>query len=199
MSGFTRRSLMGRCLASAGALTLPGSLVAAETANAQADDQTEALERLIVGEQAAELAYSLAAEEGDLDAQASMLFEELSLHSEDRGDALSEAMDQLLVDPPDKSSDPDEYDSLDDFVPAGSQADLLAFMTEQELELISAYEEEVPELDEPDLARTAAQAAASHAQALVALRLLAKETGSVTELPAPSTSATDSVEEDSDS
>lgn len=199
MSGFTRRSLMGRGLASAGALTLPGSLVAAETANAQADDQTEALERLIVGEQAAELAYSLAAEEGDLDAQASMLFEELSLHSEDRGDALSEAMDQLLVDPPDKSSDPDEYDSLDDFVPAGSQADLLAFMTEQELELISAYEEEVPELDEPDLARTAAQAAASHAQALVALRLLAKETGSVTELPAPSTSATDSVEEDSDS
>jgi hypothetical protein len=72
-------------------------------------------------------------------------------------------------------------------------------MTDQELELISAYEEEVPELDEPDLARTAAQAAASHAQALVALRLLAKEKGSVTELPAPSTSATDSAEEDSGS
>jgi len=199
MSGFTRRSLMGRGLASAGALALPGSLVAAETASAQADDQTDALERLIVGEQAAELAYSLAAEEGDLDAQASMLFEEFSLHSEDRGAALSEAMDQLLVDPPDKSSDPDEYDNLEDFDPAGSQADLLAFMTDQELELISAYEEEVPELDEPDLARTAAQAAASHAQALVALRLLAKEKGSVTELPAPSTSATDSAEEDSGS
>lgn len=199
MNGFTRRSLVSRGLAGAGALALPGSLVAARPASAQADDQTEALEGLIIGEQAAELAYSLAAEEGDLDAQASMRFEEFSLHSEDRGAALSEAMDQLLVDPPDKSSDPDEYDSLEDFDPAGSQDDLLAFLIGLEEEQISAYEEEVPELDEPDLARTAAQAAASHAQALVALRLLAMEKGSVTELPAPSTSATDSVQEDSDS
>ena len=41
--------------------------------------------------------------------------------------------------------------------------------------MIAAYEEEQAELDEPDLVRSAAQMAASHAQALVALRLLAGE------------------------
>ena len=101
MSPLTRRSLMGRGLAGAGALALPGSLVAAATAHAQqADAETDALERLVVLEQAAELAYSLAAEEGDLDSDAQTLFEELSIHSGDRATAFSEAMDQLLVDPP---------------------------------------------------------------------------------------------------
>jgi len=190
---------MGRGFAGAGALAIPGSLVAAQTASAQADDQTDALESLIELEQAAELAYSLAAEEGDLDPEATTLFEELSLHSDDRGTALSEAIDQLLVDPPEKSSDAADYESLDDFDPAGSQNDLVAFLIDLELELIEAYEENEPELEEPDLARTAAQVAASHAQALVALRLLAGETRGVTELPPPSTSATDSSEEESGS
>jgi len=200
MTGFTRRSLMGRGLAGAGAIAVPGSLVAATTASAQVDDQTEALERLVILEQAAELAFSLAAEEGDLDNEAVTLFEELSIHAGDHAAALSEAMDQLLVDPPESESDPEEYDSLgEDFDPAGSQDDLVAFMIDLELDLIAAYEEDEPELEEPDLARTAAQVAASHAQALVALRLLAGENKDLTELPDPSTSATDSDEEDSDS
>lgn len=199
MTGLTRRSLIGRGLAGAGALAVPGSLIAAEVANAQADDQTEALERLVVLEQAAELAYSLAAEESDASAEAKMLFEELSIHSDDRGAALSEAMEQLLVDPPEKSSDLENYESLEDFDPAASEEDVLAFLAGLEEQLVAAYEEEEPELDEPDLARTAAQVAASHAQALVALRLLAGERSGVTELPERSTSATASEEEDSDS
>ena len=50
MSRLTRRALMGRGLAGAGALALPTSLVAAATAQAQSaegDAQTDALERLV--------------------------------------------------------------------------------------------------------------------------------------------------------
>ena len=47
--------------------------------------------------------------------------------------------------------------------------------------------------------RSAAQVAASHAQALVALRLLAGGKGGLTELPDPSTSATASEDDDSGS
>ncbi|HYH60889.1 MAG TPA: hypothetical protein VD766_03390 [Solirubrobacterales bacterium] len=192
MSPLTRRSLIGRGLAGAGALALPGSLVAAATAHAQSesDAETDALERFVVLEQAGELAYSLAAEEGDLDSHAQTLFEELSIHSGDRATAFSEALDQLLVEPPDDSSDTDDYDSLSDFDPASQQDDLLAFMIELELDAITAYEEDEPELDEPDLVRSAAQMAASHAQALVALRILAGGKGDPTELPEPSGSAT---------
>lgn len=202
MSGLTRRTMMGRGLAGAGALAVPGSLVAAATANAQdaeGDAQTDALERLVVLEQAAELAFSLAAEEGKVDNDAQTLFEELSIHAGDHATAFGEAMDQLLVDPPSSESDPGEYESLDDFDSAAAEKDLLAFLIDLELGLIEAYEEDEPELDEPDLVRSAAQVAASHAQALVALRLLAGEKGSLTELPEPSASATDSAEEDSDS
>jgi len=192
MSALTRRTLLGRGLAGAGAIAIPGSLVAVATAQAQEDAETDALERLVELEQSAELAYSLAAEEGDLDAKAVGLFETLSLHSEDRATAFTEALDQLLVEAPESSSDTGDYENLGDFDPTGSQDALLAFMIDLELEIITAYEEDEPELTEPDLARSAAQMAAGHAQALVALRLLAGEKGDVTELPEASASATES-------
>ena len=49
-----------------------------------------------------------------------------------------------------------------------------------EEELIAAYRELTPDLDAPDLVRTAAQVAASHAQMLVALRVLAGEPDATT-------------------
>lgn len=203
MSAISRRALLGRGLAGAGAVAVPTTLIAAATAHAQGGettDETDALERLIVLEQAAELGYSLAAEEGDLSPDAQSLFEELSLHAGDHATAFSEAMDQLLVDPPNDSSDPDDYDTLkDDFDPSADEKDLLAFFVELQLGLIEAYETDQADLDEPDLIRSAAQVAASHAQALVALRLLSGEKGLLTELPDPSTSATDSEDEDSGS
>jgi rubrerythrin len=200
VSALTRRSLIRRGLLGAGAAAAPSSLIAAATAHAQSTAQTDALERLVTLEQAAELAFSLAAEEGDVDADAKSLFEELSLHAEDHAAAFSEAMDQLLVDPPESDSDPGEYERLEDFDPGAAQADLLDFFIDLEADLVAAYEEENPELDEADLVRTAAQVGASHAQALVALRLLAKEKGeALTKLPPPSTSATDSEEDDSGS
>lgn len=200
MSTFTRRILLGRGLAGAGAVAIPGSLIAAATATAQDDSaETDALELLVKYEQSAELAYSLAAEEGDLDPKTVALFETFSLHSEDRATAFSEALDQLLVEAPESSSDPDDYENLEGFDPAGSENELLAFMIELELEIITAYEEDEPELTEPDLVRSAAQMAAAHAQALVALRLLAGEKGDVAQLPEASTSATDSENDQTDS
>lgn len=199
----TRRALVTRGIVGAGAIALPGSLTAAATAQAQDDDaeaQADALERLIILEQAAELSFSIAAEDAAVDGEATALFEELSIHAEDHATAFSEAMDQLLVDPPEADSDPEDYEVLkDDFDPKADEKDLLEFFIDLESQLIEAYEEDQAELEEPDLVRTAAQVAASHAQALVALRLLADGKGSVTELPPPSTSATDTAEEDTDS
>ena len=202
MAPLTRRTLIGRGLLGAGTLAVPGSLVAAATAGAQegeSTDETDALERLVVLEQAAELAFSLAAEEGVVSPEAKALLEELSIPAGDHATALSEAMDQLLVDPPSSDSDPDEYDSLQDFDPAAAEDDLLAFLIDLELGLIEAYEKDEPDLEEADLVRSAAQIAASHAQALVALRLAAGAKGLLTELPDPSTSATASEDEDSGS
>ena len=202
MSALSRRALIGRSLAGAGAVALPGALLSAATAHAQeseSSDETDALERLVILEQAAELAFSLAAEKGDVSGDAKTLFEELSIHAEDHATAFSEAMDQLVVDPPEADSDPGEYDSLEDFDPAAAERDLLVFLADLELGLVQAYEEEQANLEEPDLARSAAQVGASHAQALVALRLLAGEKGLVTKLPDPSTSATASEDEDSGS
>jgi hypothetical protein len=201
MTPLTRRALIGRGLIGAGAVAVPGSLVAAATAHAQGEstDETDALERLIILEQAAELAFSLAAEEGNVSPEAEALFEELSIHAEDHATALSEAMDQLLVDPPASDSDPGEYESLEDFDPAAGEKDLLASLIDLELGLIAAYEENEPDLEEADLVRTAAQIAASHAQALVALRLLAGTKGLLTELPDPSTSASASEDKDTGS
>ena len=202
MSGLTRRSLIGRGITGAGTLAVSGSLIAATTAGAQegeTTDETDALERLIILEQAAELAFSLAAEEGDVSSEAKSLFEEFSIHAGDHAAAFSEAMDQLLVDPPGADSDPAEYERLEDFDPAADENDHLAFLSGLELDLVAAYEEEEPELDEPDLVRTAAQVAASHAQALVALRLLGQAKNGLTKLPAPSTSATASEDDDTGS
>lgn len=202
MSGLTRRSLIGRGITGAGTLAVSGSLIAATTAGAQegeTTDETDALERLIILEQAAELAFSLAAEEGDVSSEAKSLFEEFSIHAGDHAAAFSEAMDQLLVDPPGADSDPAEYERLEDFDPAADENDHLAFLSDLELDLVAAYEEEEPELDEPDLVRTAAQVAASHAQALVALRLLGQAKNGLTKLPAPSTSATASEDDDTGS
>jgi hypothetical protein len=202
MTPLTRRALIGRGLIGAGAVAVPGSLVAAATAHAQggeSTDETDALERLVILEQAAELAFSLAAEEGNVSPEAEALFEELSIHAEDHATAFSEAMDQLLVDPPASDSDPGEYESLEDFDPAAGEKDLLASLIDLELGLIAAYEENEPDLEEADLVRTAAQIAASHAQALVALRLLAGTKGLLTELPDPSTSASASEDKDTGS
>jgi rubrerythrin len=202
MSRLSRRALLGRGLAGAGAVALPGTLVAAATAQAQeaeSTSETDALERLIILEQAAELAYSLAAEKADVSSDTQSLFEELSIHSEDHATAFSEAIDQLLIDPPKSDSDPEEYDSLDGFDPSADEKDLLAFLDDLEVGLIEAYETEQAELEEPDLARTAAQVAASHAQALVALRLLAGVKRGLTKLPDPSTSDTASEDDDSGS
>jgi hypothetical protein len=98
-------------------------------------------------------------------------------------------MDQLTVDPPESSSDAADYPSLEDFDAEGSQKNLLAFFIDREHELIQAYEKDEPELDDPDLIRTAAQVAAAHAQQLVALRVLAGAKGNIAELPEPSASA----------
>ena len=203
MSAFTRRLLLGRGFAAAAGAAVPASLLAAPAASAQATDETDALELLVDLEQAAELAFSLAAEEGDVDPEAKRLFEELSIHAGDHATAFAEAMDQLLVEPPEDSSDPDDYESLEGFDPAAAQDDLLAFLVDVELGLIEAYESEVAVLDEPDLLRSASQVAASHAQALVALRLLLGNRDVVsTELPEPaqsSTEGTGETGEDSDS
>jgi hypothetical protein len=203
MSSLSRRALIGRGLASAGAIALPATLAGAATAYAQSGeetDETDALERLVILEQAAELAYSLAAEDGDVSPEAKALFEELSLHAGDHATAFSEAMDQLLVEPPEDASDPDDYDALkDDFDPKADEDDLVAFFIDLQLDLLEAYEDDQADLEAPDLIRSAAQIAASHAQALVALRLLSGEKGLLTELPDPSTSATDSEDEDSGS
>lgn len=199
---FSRRTLLGRGIVGASAVALPATLAAAGVAHAQegeTTDETEALERLVVLEQATELAFALAAEEGDASGAAKSLFEELSIHAEDHATAFSEALDQLLIDPPEADSDAGEYERLDDFDPKASERALLAFFIDLESDLVAAYEEEQSNLDAADLARTAAQIGASHAQALVALRILAGSKGLATELPRPSTSATLSEDDDSGS
>ena len=168
----TRRRLIGRGLGVAGAAALPTSLLAAP-ALAQQSEETDALEPIVELEQAAELAYSLAVEEADLDGEAQRTFELFSTHCGDHATALSEALDQLGVDPPEASSDPAEHERLADFDTDESQEKLLEFMIGLEQELIAAYRDGLPALDAEDLVRTSGQVGASHAQALVALRVLA--------------------------
>ncbi len=169
----TRRQLLGRGIGIAGATAIPASLIPATTALAQASDETDALEPVVELEQAAELAYSLAAEDGDLKGEALTTFELFSAHCGDHATALSEALDQLGVDPPEVQSDPAEYESLADFDVDAPEKRLLEFMIGLEEELITAYRELTPDLEAPDLVRTAAQVGAAHAQMLVALRVLA--------------------------
>jgi hypothetical protein len=179
----TRRQLLGRGAGIVGAAAVPASLIPA-AAIAQASEETDALEPVVELEQAAELAYSLAAEDGDLKGDAQNAFELFTAHCGDHAVALSEALDQLGVDPPEAQSDPAEYESLADFDPKAPEKQQLEFMIGIEEGLITAYRELTPDLEAPDLVRTAAQVAAAHAQMLVALRVLAGEPEArLTELP----------------
>jgi rubrerythrin len=171
----TRRQLIGRGLGAAGAAAVPASLLTATPAFAQESDETDALERIVILEQAAELAYSLAAEDGKVGSDAKQSFELFSTHCGDHDTALSEALDQLGVDPPEAESDPADYERLADFDPKASEKELLDFTIKLEEELVAVYADETETLEEEDLVRTAAQVGAAHAQMLVALRVLAGE------------------------
>jgi hypothetical protein len=171
----TRRQLIGRGIGVAGVAALPTSLLAATPALAQESDETDAIERIVELQLAAELAYSLAAEDGKLDAGTKKAFELFGKHSGDQATALSEALDQLDVDPPETESDPASYERLADFDAKAPAKEQLKFMIGLEEELIKVYEDETPTLEAEDLVRSAAQIGAAHAQMLVALRLLAGE------------------------
>jgi rubrerythrin len=168
----TRRQLLGRGFVVAGTATVPSALLASP-ALAQESDETDALERIVILEQAAELAYSLAAAEAKLRTGVKEAFELFSKHCGEHDTALSEALDQLGVDPPEAQSDPADYERLADFDPKAEDPKLLEFMLKLEEELVAVYEDAQSALEEEDLVRSAAQIGASHAQMLVALRLLA--------------------------
>lgn len=186
----TRRSLIARAASGAAAASVPGALLAAAPAVAQATDETGALESWIELERGAELAYSLAAEDGNLEPEVRKSFEAFALHCGEHATALAEALEQLGVEKPEESGDPADYPSLDGYDSGARQDDQLEFMIGLEEELIEAYVAELPKLEAQDLIRTAAQIAASHAQVLVALRLLAPESASaLTELPGASRSS----------
>lgn len=170
----TRRAFLGRSAGLAGAAVIPASLVGATRALAQADEETDALEPLVELELAGELAYSLAAEEGrGLDRETTREFELFAEHCGDHATALSKALDQLGVDPPEAGSDPAEHERLDGFRPKRRAPELLEFLIALEEDLVAAYEGATEALEAPDLVRTAAQVGAAHAQMLVRLRLLA--------------------------
>ena len=172
LRGTTRRQLLGRGIGLAGAAAVPAGILAPPTALAQESDETDALERLVELELAAELAYSLATEDGDLNAEATRAFELFTEHCGDHATALSEAIDQLGVDPPDPGSDPADYERLADFDAAASLPEQLDFLSALEDDLIRAYEDETANLEAEDLVRSAAQIGASHAQIRVALAAL---------------------------
>jgi rubrerythrin len=169
----TRRQLIGRGIGIAGAAAIPTSLLAAPVAFAQEDEETDALERMIELEQAAELAYSLAAENGDLKPDVADAFELFKAHCGDHDTALSEALDQLGVDPPGASSDPADYERLADFDDSAPEKQQLEFIIGLEEELIQVYQDEIEALDAEDLVRSAAQIGGSHAQMWVVLNTLA--------------------------
>lgn len=169
----TRRQLLGRGLGAAGAAALPASLVAAAPASAQESDETDALVRIVELELAAELAYSLAIEDGNLDSDAGDAFERFGGFCGEHATALSEAIDQLGVDPPEAQSDPAGYEALADFDAGAPQRQQLDFMLALEDDLVQLYADENANLEAEDLVRSAAQIAASHAQVRVALDELA--------------------------
>jgi rubrerythrin len=164
----------------AGAAALPASLLAPASALAQEDDETDALEQVVELELASELAYSLAVEDAELAPDVKSAFEAFGEHNSDHATALSEALDQLGVDPPDVESDPNDYDRLADFDPKAAEPKLLEFMIALEQELVKVYEDVTPELEAEDLVRSAAQIGACHAQQYVALSILAGD-----QVPAP--------------
>jgi rubrerythrin len=173
----TRRQLLGRGLGAAGAAVLPASLITAAPALAQESDETDALERIVELELAAELAYSLAVEDGDLDSDAADAFERFGGFCGEHATALSEAIDQLGIDPPEAQSDPAGYEALADFDARAPQREQIDFMVALEEDLVRIYADENASLEAEDLVRTAAQIAASHAQVRVALEDLVAKRG----------------------
>jgi hypothetical protein len=173
----TRRQLLGRGLGAAGAAALPASLLVAAPAHAQESDETDALTRIVELELAAELAYSLAVEDGDLDADARDAFERFGGFCSEHATALSKAIDQLDVDPPDAQSNPADYEALADFNARAPQARQIDFMVGLEEELVRIYADENGNLEAEDLVRTSAQIAAAHAQVRVALEDLSTARG----------------------
>ena len=169
-AGATRRQLLVRGGAVAGTAALPSALLAAP-ALAQETAETDALENLVELEQAAELAYSLAAEE--LSGAVGDLLRDLGTQAGEHATALGEASDQLGVDPPEASEDTSTYPTLRDFDEKAPEREQLDFFATIEEELVLAYENAMPELEAADLVVTCAQVGAAHAQALVALRLQA--------------------------
>jgi rubrerythrin len=169
----TRRQLLGRGLGVAGATALPASLLAASPAHAQQSDETDALERIVEPELAAELAYSLAVEDGRLDPEAQKAFERFGGFCDEHATAFSEAIDQLDVDPPDAQSDPADYEALADFDAKAPQDEQIDFMLGLEEDLVQVYADENANLEAEDLVRSAAEIASSHAQVRVALQDLA--------------------------
>lgn len=190
----TRRVLIGRAAVGGAAAAIPTTLIAAAPAFAQESDRSDALERLVLLEQAAELAYSLAAEDGDLGEKTASTFAELSSHNGMHATALAEVLSQLNVDPPEPSDDPADYPSLKGYDSGAREAVQLTFLDDVETGLIEAYGEAIPALEAGDLGRTATQIAAGHAQHLVALRLIAGSPArAITKLPPASGSATESA------
>lgn len=168
----TRRQLLVRGAGAASAAALPATLLAVAPAFAQEDAETDELARLIALERGSALAYETAAESKGLDAEASKLAETLRGHETEHATALETAIDQLGVDPPEDSDDPADYEQLDGLDAAKTQKDLLDLLIVLEEELVTAYRDAALALETDDLIRTGAQVGASHAQHLVALRLL---------------------------
>jgi hypothetical protein len=173
----TRRQLLGRGLGAAGVIAIPSSLLGATPALAQQSDETDALERIVELELAAELAYSLAVEDGDLDPDARDAFERFGGFCGEHATALSKAIDQLDVEPPDAQSDPADYEALADFDARAPQNRQIEFMLGLEDDLVQIYADENANLEAPDLVRSAAEIAASHAQVRVALEDLGAKQG----------------------
>ncbi len=186
MNAISRRTLVGRGALAAGATVLPASLLGAEVALAQADAETDALERLIALERAAALAPSLAAEEAKLGNATKRALENISRQNAEHAAALAKALDSLGVDPPEVQGDQADFSALEAFKPDAAEAVLIRFLIGLESDLVAAYETETTEFKSGDLFRTAAQVGASHAQHLVVLRLLAGETDGLIALPAAS-------------
>lgn len=195
MKPTTRRQLMVRGGVAAGAAALPSAILATP-AFAQESNETDAIERVLDLEQAAELAYSLAAEE--LTGEVADLLRQLGTHSGEHATALAEAVDQLGVEPESASDDPATFESLKGFDAKAGEAEQLKFFIALEEAFIPAYEAAAPDLEAPDLVVTCAQVGAAHAQALVALRLLSGASPlGVTRLPKAASSAGPEAEADS--
>lgn len=172
----TRRQLVGRGLALAGAAAVPGTLLVATPARAQAEAETGALERLVGLEQAGALAYEEAAgEEGALSGKAKALAAGYARHAGERASALEAAIEQLGAEAPEAPDDVAAVELLEGFEGATEEPDLVDFLVRLEEETLAAYLDAAPELEAEDIVRAGAQIAASHAQQLVALRLLAGE------------------------